>query len=252
LSAGRWLTVVVVTASLCCCAKVQHTVNLTARPLEKPRKSIAMVAKGFQLRGKRAGDSVLVEVAKANYCATRTTQKARGFKVIERRAVGHSLKMEWLTGAVLAGTGGFLIANSLSTPDNGDDPFVAIERNTSLRMYGGTFTLLGTALLAGAVYQTATLGREEIDLGVRMLKRDGLAKPCQLSRAVTGTVRLTLDDGLQLTGGVDPTGHASIKLPADLQRRVKQSGGRATLEVLGDWRSQRRLDVSRDGARTIP
>lgn len=238
--------------SLGSCAKVSHTVRLSATPLEKPRTSIAVVASGYQLRGKRDGKTVKVQVAKANYCTRRTSQKARGFKVIERKAVGPSLVMEWLTGGVMSTAGGLLIGASLQAPEPTTAAETALHRSTSMRMYGGGFALIGTALLAGAIYQTSTLGREEIDLGVRTLKRDGLAKPCQLTKATRATVRLTMDAGLQLTAEVTATGLATIELPDDIEERIKADGGRSTLEVLGDWRSQRRINLSKPNARTLP
>ena len=234
------------------CAQVQQTVKLQAVPLEKPRTSKVVVAKGFLLRGKRDGMQVVAQVAKADYCTQRTEQKARGFRVVQRKSVGNGMVMQWLTGGVLTVGGGFLFAQSLGTPQTGSDPDLAIERTKSLRLYGGGMALIGSALLAAAIVQTAGLGTERTDLGVRVLKRDGLAKPCNLARAAGGTVRLTLDGGLQLTAPVDETGHARITLPPNLDELVKRDGGRATLEVLGDWRSQRRIDVSRDGAMTAP
>ena len=226
------------------CARISEVSKLRVVPLEKPRRSVVEVGKGYLLRGKRVGDEVVVQVARATYCAGKLEQRARGYRVVKRTSPDHTLTMEWLTGIIFSGVGGWLFA----TAGGGEAQFVdgeaRVDNSTSQRLYGGGIGLIGGALLTGAIVQTLSLGRTEIDLGERTLKRQGAPRPCKLGKARSGRLRLTLDDGLQLEADVGADGMVRIKLPADIAARIRKAGPRATLEALGDWRSQRRLSVA--------
>ena len=56
-------------------------------------------------------------------------------------------------------------------------------------------------------------------------------------------MRLTLDDNSMYRATADADGRADLLLPADLDARLSTHGPRATLEVKGDARSQRRVKL---------
>jgi len=246
-SVALFVAVGVIAASGGACAPISESTQLKVQPLEAPRTQVVKTGEGFMLRGKRVADEVVVQVAATDYCTRRKEQRARGFKVVTRKAKGVGLVMEWIAGGVFSAVGGLVFAYAEAPPDYS----LEVDKSTSQRVYGSGLMMAGTALLVGAIYQTSILGVEKTDIGVKTLKHDGLIKPCKLRRAATGKVRLTLDDGLQLTADVQPDGVARVKLPADLDARLLKGGKRATIEVLGDWRSQRRIDLSQDGNQTL-
>lgn len=225
------------------CARINEKVSLRVVPLEQPRRSIVQIGEGYVLRGARVADGVLVQVAAAKYCARRLEQRARGYKVITHTAVGPSLTMEWITGTVFTSIASLLWWQSFDVAPAASNDTYQPNQSQNLRVYGSGIGLVGTALLVGAVVQTVGLGRREIDMGEKTLKKDGRPRPCQLAKATNGVLRLTLDDGLQLQAQVKPDGTAHFVLPADIDARIAQAGDRATLEALGDWRSQVRISL---------
>ncbi len=244
-SSGRFAEIVAMwtaVAMLAGCARVIETHSLRARPLESPKMTVVEAEEGFQVRGKRDGAVVRIQVARVRYCKRVTEQRAMGLRRTERRADGHSLLLEWLFGAVLTGTGASVIGYSAThPPKNEPDATVNPGNQQQAYLHGGIIGVIGLGLLGSAVWQQASLGITSEELGERVLKSTGLTYPCRATKATAGRVRLTLDDGLQIYGDVDETGHAVVELPDDIERRISAEGRKATLEAIGDWRSQTRI-----------
>ncbi len=245
--AGRSARIVAVLTTvvlLVGCARIIETRSLGARPLEAPRVKVVEIGEGFQVRGKRDGAVVRVQVARVHYCNRVTEQRAIGLRRTERKADGHSLLLEWLFGAVLAGTGASVVAyGATHPPEETPDLTVNLGNQKQAYVHGGIIGVLGLSLLGGAAWQQASLGVTNEELGERTLKRAGLAYPCRQTRAKKGRIRLTLDDGLQIYGDVDETGYAVVELPDDIEKRIVAEGRKATLEAIGDWRSQTRIQL---------
>lgn len=238
------LTCVLVAPLLPGCASVHERRGLRVEPLEKPRPRLDTVGQGYQLRARRMGDAVLVEVAAASYCQQVLQQKARGFRVTERQVAGPSLVAEWVFGGLFVAAGSGIIAWNVTHPaEPAAEGEFAPDNATKANIYGGVIGAAGLALLVGAAVQQASLGVHETELGVQTLEKRGRVFPCKLSKATGGKLRLTLADGLQIVADVQPDGRATLPLPPDLDTRLEGEGRRATLEALGDWRSQTRIDL---------
>ncbi|MCO4762940.1 MAG: hypothetical protein KC502_15600 [Myxococcales bacterium] len=224
------------------CARIAVKRGLRVEPVEAAQSVVKVVGQGYQLRGRRDGQVVRVQVAQVSYCQHNQTQRAKGFRVTERRAVGPGLAMEWIMGGVITLTGAGLITyNQLNPPQVAEGELAVSSTRTWL--YSGAIVAAGLGLLTAAFFQQRSLGRSEVAIGMKTLRKQGRVRPCRAKKATGGRLRLTLDSGLQLETDVGPDGMASFALPADIEQRLKTDGRRATLEAMGDWRSQRRLSL---------
>lgn len=225
------------------CARVHVSRSLRVEPVEAPQKKIAVVGKGFRIHAKRDGAAVRVDVEAVAYCRQHTTQRAKGFRVTQRRAVGPSLMMEWIMGGLISSAGvGTLLYSGLNPPTTTDGE---LAPGSSMRTWvtGGAITAAGLGLLIGAMVQQHSLGRSEIALGMKTLRKAGTVIACQPKSATSGRVRVTLSDGHQIEAPVGANGVALVPLPEDVEQRLQREGRRATIEALGDWRSQVRITL---------
>ena len=226
------------------CARISEVKSLRDAPREKPRVTTEMRGKGYRLRGERDGGVVRLEVLEEQRCVTVTRQHADGFERTTRRAVGPSLTMQWVMGGLFAIAGGGIAGYAAANPPAADETGTfAVKSSSSAYLQAGIFGAVGLGLLVGSAIQTASLGVTERPLGHRELRLDGELRACGSGPARSGTVRLTLADGTQLEAEVDGEGHAVVTLPEDIEARLAREGRRATVEVLGDWRSQARLTL---------
>lgn len=226
------------------CAHIRTTRSLRVAALEAPVASVAVVGEGYQLRAKRDGDAVRVQVAAVKYCQRQLRQRAQGFRVTERQAVGKGLTTQWIMGGMITLAGAAILTynavNPAPAPAEGD---LGIDYTKRTYLYAGGISAVGLAFLTGSLVQQLSLGRTEQPLGERVLKKQGSVRPCRAKKATHGTLRLTLSDGHQIEAPVGADGLARIPLPADVEARLTREGRRATVEALGDWRSQKRISL---------
>ena len=90
-----------------------------------------------------------------------------------------------------------------------------------------------------------------------VLRLRGVSKRYGTRAALTG-LDLALRRG-EVMGLLGPNGSGkstALRIAAGVigcdAGRVERGESRATLEVLGDWRSQKRINLARDGAQTLP
>lgn len=224
------------------CAQIGETVQLRAQPLGPPTTVRVDTSRGFAVQGERRGGAVEVQIDAVQYCADEQRQRARGIRVVERRAEGSSLLIEWTFGGLLSATGAGLAAYNAANPP--DVSAGSLRSEARGYWFAGGIGAAGLALLGGALVQQLSLGKSEIDLGERELHKRGKESICQRQPAQGGQVRLTLPDGAQLEASADAQGKASLPLPQDLEARIEKEGSRrATLEVLGDARAQVRIPL---------
>lgn len=224
------------------CAHISETVQLRAVPSGPVTIARVETGSALAIRGTRDGARVRAEVEVVHLCADEQRQRARGFRVSERKAEGSSLALEWLFGGLFAAAGAGLAAwNTVSPPDSSAGSLRSQSRGYA---FAGGIGAVGLALLGGALYQQLSLGRSETDLGERELTQRGRETICRREPAHEGTARLTLSDGTQIEGAVDLHGDAVLALPDDVDARMDKEGNRrATLEVLGDARAQARISL---------
>ncbi|MSQ83509.1 MAG: hypothetical protein EXR77_11580 [Myxococcales bacterium] len=230
------------------CARMVVTSELRAEPLEKPRKIVVELGERAAVDGYRSGDRFVARAWKEKRCADELRQNARGYQRTTTRAVGYSLAVEWLFGGAVAALGasgmGFTAAHG---PDAGEAP----AAQTSRYLVTGAVLTLGAALLAGATWQTWSLGVAEKELGVRELAKRYREFACGRAPLPREALRLTLSDGKQLEATGDDNGRAEFRLPDDLNDRHASEGtDRAILEVNSDGRSQRVLHLAQQGSPT--
>ncbi len=238
-----WLAVVGCAALGPGCARIAVSRSLRVAPIEAPQHRVVVVGKGFALDAKRDAGVVNVTVRAVSYCRQLTTQRAQGFRVVQRRAVGPSLAMEWAMGALIAGAGATVLTYAALNPETTTDGELAVGSRKRTWFTGGAITAAGVALLVGALVQQRSLGRSEVALGLKTLRKQGVEAACQPTAATSGRLRLTLGDGHQIEADVRPDGTAALPLPADVDARLQRDGRRATLEAIGDWRSQTRISL---------
>ena len=226
---------------LCSCARLNEQVTLRAEPLEPPRTVRVQLGERMAVVGAREGDAVRAQVTRLQRCADVQTQRAAGFRHIERQSDGHSLLAEWLFGGLFTAGGAVLIGVTAAFPEPADSGVVSAPTNYG---FGAAISAVGLGLLAGAIYDNSLLGVHEEPLGERTLRQQGPEQDCGRIPATSGQVRLTLPDGAQLEANVDAMGQALVPLPANLEKRLEREGNRrATLEVIGDPRAQVRLEL---------
>ncbi|MCB9739781.1 MAG: hypothetical protein H6747_10975 [Deltaproteobacteria bacterium] len=226
------------------CARISEVRSLRVVPLEKPRLTTEMRDKGYRLKGERVGETVRLEVVAVQRCATVRRQHADGFERTTREAVGPSLTMQWIMGGLFTVAGIAIAGYNLANPPQPDpDGAVSPTSTSSAYLQAGLFGGVGVGLLVGSAVQTASLGVSERPLGKRELQVEGALRICSHAPATEGKVRLTLPDGRQLVADVGEDGVATVPLPPDLEPVLAREGRRATVEVLGDWRSQARITL---------
>jgi hypothetical protein len=226
---------------LCSCARLNEQVTLRAEPLEPPRTERVQLGERMAVTGVREGDAVRAQVTRVQRCADVQTQRAAGFRHIERQPDGQSLLAEWLFGGLFTVGGVALIGATAAYPEPTGSGVASAPANYG---FGAAITAVGLGLLAGAVYDNSLLGAHEEPLGERTLRKSGPEQVCSQAPAASGQVRLTLPDGAQLEANVDLTGRALLPLPANVEQRLEREGSRrATLEVIGDPRAQVRLEL---------
>jgi hypothetical protein len=227
------------------CANIAEIRTLRVAPLERPRTVVEARGEGFRLKGARDGANVRLEVFAVQRCVDVTLQHADGFERTERTARGASLKMQWIMGGLFSAAAGAIIAYTLNNPAPPADPtaLTPVPSNRSTFLQAGAFGGVGLGMLVGSAFQQASLGRSETPLGRRELRREGRLRTCGSQPATAGKVRLTLADGLQIEASVDANGLALVPLPDDVDNRLAREGHGATVEVLGDWRSQARITL---------
>lgn len=225
------------------CAHIQERHRLRVEPLEPPQRSVQAEKSGFQLRARRAGPAVIVEARAVQYCRDLVQQRAKGFRVTTREAVGSSLVMEWVMGGLISAAGaGVLVYGARNPPTYRDGELDAGGANRTY-IGGGVLTAVGIGLLTAALVQQRSLGESERAIGVKLLKKQGHVRVCERTPATAGRVRLTLSDGHQIEADIGADGRAKLVLPADVEARLQRDGRRATLEAMGDWRSQLRITL---------
>ncbi len=223
------------------CARLTEQVTLRAEPLEPPRIVRVQLGERLAVAGTREGDVVRAQVTRLQRCADVQEQRAEGFRRVNRQPDGKSLVAEWVFGSLFTAGGLGLIAWTAMSPV---DLSVSTDNAPVNYGYGAAIAALGAGLLAGAIYDQSLTGTHEESLGERVLRKEGPEQVCGQTPATAGQVRLTLPDGAQLEAAVPPDGEARIALPADWQKRLDREGNRrATLEVIGDARSQVRLEL---------
>ena len=226
------------------CARVVEVRSLRVVPLERPRQHSEDRGIGFAVQGQRDGGVVRVQVEEVRRCATITQQRADGFERTERVAQGGTLAIQWAMGGLFILAGGSIIGWNAANPAKPDATgAVSVGSSSSAYLQGGLIGGVGVGLLVASLVQQLSLGRHDKALGTRELRREGPVRTCGRGPAASGTVRLTLPDGASLQATVDSSGKAEIALPDDLDGRLQSSDRRATLEVLGDWRSQTRVSL---------
>lgn len=226
------------------CARIAETRSLRVRALEPPRQVAEPRGVGFAASGQRDGTLFRVAVEQVERCATVTRQRAEGFERLERRAEGGTLVIQWAMGGLFSLAGGGIAAWTATHPTRPDaDGALRPGGDSSAWLQAAILGGVGLALLAGSTVQQTQIGVSERSLGARELAQEGRIRVCRRGPAAAGTVRLTLPDGSSWTAAVGPDGRATIDLPADLEDRLHESDRRATLEVLGDWRSQVRVPL---------
>lgn len=241
--AFAWVSMAVVVAGPGC-ARVVESRSLRVVPLERPRQITEERGVGFGVRGERDGGLLRVRVEEVRRCATVTLQRADGFERTERVAQGGTLAIQWTMGGLFTLAGAGIIGWNAASPARADaSGAVPVGNSTSAILQGSLIGGVGVGLLVASLVQQLSLGRSDKPLGSRELRRDGPTRTCSHGPAASGTVRLTLPDGTSLQATVDAAGKAELPLPADLDERLRDTDRRATLEVLGDWRSQTRVSL---------
>lgn len=226
------------------CARISEVRSLRVAPLEKPRQTTEQRGVGYRLRGARDGAVVRLDVVAVQRCVTITRQHAEGFERTTRQAVGPSLTMQWVMGGLFTLAGAAVAGYNAANPAKPDaDGAVSASSAGSAYLQAGIFGGIGVGLLIGSLLQTRSLGVSERPLGRRELQLEGELRTCGSAPATEGKVRLTLPDGAQLEADVGADGKATITLPDDVEQRLQREGRRATVEVLGDWRSQARITL---------
>ncbi len=225
------------------CASINETIQLRARPLEAPRTVEAEVESGTRVRGQRDATNVRVEAETVRYCAKATRQRAMGIREVRRQAQGNSLTLEWLFGGLFTAAGITVLSYNAVAPPKLEAEEAGLSNEREAWWTGGAIAGAGLGLLAAAWWQQASLGVHTTELGVRELEKRGRHYVCRAETATAGTVRLELSDGTLIEATIGVDGKASLPLPADIDERLRQHGRKATLEALGDWRSQVRIDL---------
>ena len=219
------------------CAQIEERVTLRAQPLEQERTQRVETGKRLGIAGERQGPAVQAQIFAVTWCAIERRQRARGIKRVERSAVGHSLTLEWVFGAMFLASGGTMFAvNKLNPPD----PKVSLRTEDAGYLFAGSLGAVGLALLTGALVQTVSLGHSDVDLGEREMIKHGTEFQCKREPAPGGRVRLTLADGLQIEADAGPTGAATLLLPLNVEEHLGE-GRKATLEAIGDVKAQVRI-----------
>lgn len=222
------------------CAHIEESTSLRVQPLEPERVVRIETGHGLGIEGQRQGLAVQAQVFAVTWCALKHHRRARGFKRIERTAVGNSLTMEWLFGSLFTASSAAVFAvNSLDPPQ---DPQTSLRTQSSGYVFAGAVGAIGLGLLTGAIVQQASLGHSETDLGERDLEKRDRDFACKREPATGGRVRLTLADGLQIEADADAHGQVVMPLPMDVESHLGE-GRRATLEVVGDAKAQVRIPL---------
>jgi len=228
------------------CARIHTTRTFRAEPVEKPQRIVERSGVGYTVRGElqtgEAGAVFRAQVDAVERCKILLVQKARGVRTEVRTPVRHTLTLQWVFGGLLAAAGGGLMTWQALAPAPGEDALYQ-QSPTGTYVTGGLIAAGGLALLAGSIVQSARLGRHELDLGIRELRREAGEETCGRGDPSGAVVRLTLDDDSMYTATADADGRADVALPSDLDTRLSAHGARATLEVKGDARSQRRVKL---------
>jgi hypothetical protein len=228
------------------CARIHTTRNFRAEPVEKPRRIVEPAGVGYTVRGevdRSDGQAVFrARVDAVERCRIVLAQRARGVRTEVRTPVRNTMTLQWIFGGLLTAAGSGLLTWQALAPDPGEDALYQ-QSPTGTYVTGGLIAAGGLALLAGSIVQTAQLGRHETDLGVRELRREAGEETCGRGDPEGAVVRLTLDDNSMYRATADAEGRADLLLPADLDARLSAHGPRATLEVKGDARSQRRVKL---------
>jgi hypothetical protein len=221
------------------CAQIEETTSLRVQPLEPERIVRIETGHGLGVVGQRQGPALQAQVFDVTWCALEHHRRARGFRRIERTAVGHSLLLEWVFGGLFTASGATVFAiNALDPPD----PATSLRTQTSGYVFAGAVGAIGLSLLTGALVQQASLGKSETDLGERDMEKRDREFQCKREPAKGGRVRLTLADGLQIEGDADGQGQVILPLPMDIDAHLGE-GRRATLEAVGDPRAQIRIPL---------
>ena len=146
-------------------------------------------------------------------------------------------------GGLISSAGVGVLAYGVRNPPTYAPGELNASGTDSTYLGGGLITAAGLGLLTAAFVQQRSLGDSELAMGVRMLQKQGSVRVCKRGPATSGRVRLTLADGHQLEAKIGPDGRAHLALPTDVEQRLQRDGRRATLEALGDWRSQLRISL---------
>jgi hypothetical protein len=188
---------------------------------------------------------VRLVVVAVERCVDVRLQRADGFERVERRASGPTLKMQWAMGGLFSAAAAVIAtyATAHPAPPAAEGELTATASNRSAYLQAGVFGAVGVGLLVASAVQQASLGRVDKPLGTRELRREGRLRTCGQRPAVSGRVRLTLADGHQIEADVGAGGEVIVPLPDDVDARLAREGHGATVEVLGDWRSQARIQL---------
>ena len=222
------------------CAHLAETTQLRAIPVEPPRVQTMAVGKALGIEGARQGDAVHARIFEVQLCVDERHQNARGVRETTRSSVGQSLVLEWTFGGLFTATAAAVTVFDALRPPVDDKS--GVSSKTSVLPYAIGLGAVGSLLLAGAGWQTASLGVHEDDLGVRELVVRSPERPCGRQPASGGRARLTLASGLQLEAEAGADGALTLPLPASVTDHLA-TGRRATLEALGDARAQVRISL---------
>ncbi|MBP48412.1 MAG: hypothetical protein CMH53_10790 [Myxococcales bacterium] len=239
----RSLILVIVMAAMCSgCARLNRQVSLRVEPLQAPQHQVQVIGKGLKLSAQRQGDHLVVQAQAVEYCQKVTKQRALGFRVVRTEPVGRSLLYQWIMGGLITATSaGLMTYNAMSDPPVEDQLQLDYRRRGWI--YSGAIAVAGLALLTGSWVQQLSVGIEERPIGKRVLEKKASVSACHHGAAVSGQLRLTLDIGVTLMAQVGADGQARFALTSQLQNRLKAGSRRATLEAIGDWRSQIRVQL---------
>ncbi len=240
----QWVALALLAAlgGLSQCARLTTQTTLRAQVLEQPRKREVPVGQRAAVQGQRVGNLLHAQVFTEQRCADELRQHARGFARTVTQAQGQSLLAQWLYGGALTVLGGIGLGWTATHPALPDEaPAAQSSRYTTT----GAIALIGVAFLAGSVWQTASLGISERDLGVQELVKQQREHGCGRVPRPKEPLRLTLCDGKQLETIADDQGHASFALPDDMEARIASEGSdRAILEARTDVRGQTVLHLA--------
>lgn len=228
--------------STCACARMDRRVGLRLVPVGTASQRTVVVGKGLSLTHRRTQEGLEVSALAVSYCMPVTSTRVQGFRVVKRAPVGRGLLYEWLMGGLITATGAGLLAYNAAADAPSPDT-LELDYRARGWWYAGGITAAGLALLTGAAVQQSSVGVIETPLGQRTVKTEGAVSACRPLPATSGSVRLTLDEGPTYTAELNADGKAVFLLSEQVKEKLARGSRKATLEALGDWRSQVRVKL---------